>query len=114
MRSSDRVTGGQPDERADLDVIRADAVTRAVEWRAAVHGHLVRPDALDRAPHGVEEVREVLHVRLGCGVAAAPVVPRASTAAAIAFSVPVTLGSSRKTSAPRSSVASIAMTSVSV
>jgi hypothetical protein len=74
----------------------------AAERRAAVDGELVRADPLDLRPECDQEVRQILHVRLAGRVAQDGRAARQHRAA-IAFSVPVTLGSSRNTSAPRSS-----------
>ena len=68
----------------------------------AVHGEGVGADALDARAERHEELAEVLHVRLAGGALRRMVVPLAATAAISAFSVAVTLGSSRKTSAPTS------------
>ena len=59
----------ESDERADLDVIGADAVRRAVKRPGAVDGDRVRADPLDRRAHRDEKLGEVLHVRLARGVA---------------------------------------------
>ncbi len=60
---------GQRHERGDLDVVGRDGVLAAAELRHPVDVHDVRADALDRRAHLVEHAREVLHVRLGGGVA---------------------------------------------
>ncbi len=60
---------GEADERADLDVVGPDAVGAAAQRRAAVDGHRVGADALDAGAERDEEVGEILHVRLGGGVA---------------------------------------------
>ena len=60
---------GEADEAADLDVIGADRVARAGEGAAALDGVDVGADALDVRAQRVEEAGEVLHVRLGGGVA---------------------------------------------
>ena len=91
----------QPDERADLDVIGADACVRAAERAPAVDGEHVGADAVDLARRAR---RGNAQRSCTCGSLAALrriVVPDAATAAISAFSVPVTLGSSRNTSAPR-------------
>ena len=61
--------GGKSDQRADLDMIRADPVRASAEPAAAVDGHRVGADAFDPRAERDEEVGEVLHVRLGGGVA---------------------------------------------
>jgi hypothetical protein len=63
-----------------------------------VQGDGVGPDPFDVGAEGDEEMGKLLDVRLGIRI----VVPSAPTAAIKAFSVPVTLGSSRKTSTPMS------------
>ena len=94
--------GGEADERADFDVIGPDAMRRAAERAAAVDRELVRADAVDLRAERDEEMAEVLDVRLAGGVAKdrrarAPRRRRRARSRS-----PVTLGSSRKTSAPRS------------
>ena len=64
-------------------------------------------DALDLRAQRDEEAAEILDMRLAGGVLETNVSPCASTAAMIAFSVPVTLASSRKRRAPRSPSARI-------
>ena len=59
---------GEADERADLDVVRTDAMRAAVECAAPVHGEDVRTDPLDPRPHGDEHPTEVLHMRFARGV----------------------------------------------
>ena len=56
-------------EAADLDVVGRDVVLAAVQALGAVDGEQVRADALDVGAHLHEHAREVLHVRLGGGVA---------------------------------------------
>ena len=70
-----------------------------------LHDHRVGADAVDARAERHEELREVLDVRLGGGIAQRWSSPAATTAAISAFSVAVTLGSSRKTSAPFRAVA---------
>jgi hypothetical protein len=91
--------GGQPDERARLDVVGSDREVRAPELVDALDGQHVGSDARDPRAHRVQQAAEVLHVRLRGRVAQLGR-PRARTAAMMAFSVPVTDGSSRKTSYP--------------
>src|SRR5688500_3055318 len=54
--------GGEADEGADLDVVRADAVRGAAQRAAALDGEGVGADAVDARAEGTEEVREVLDV----------------------------------------------------
>ena len=91
---------GEPDEPADLDVVGADRVC-AAERPAALDGVAVGADALDLRAHRHQEAGEVLDVGLARSVAQNGR-PLAITAAISAFSVPVTLGSSRNMSAPTS------------
>jgi hypothetical protein len=61
LRLGDR---GEPDERADLDVVRADSMGRAAEASPAFDRELVGARCR-RCPHrGDEEMTEVLDVRL--------------------------------------------------
>src|SRR4051794_24125268 len=60
--------GGEPDERSDFDVVRADAVRTATDWLTAMNGDRVGADALDLRAERVQEMREVLDVRLGGGI----------------------------------------------
>ena len=92
--------GGQRDERADLDVVGPDPVRGGPERRP-------RPRSRGRScrcPGSSPPIAFSAWQRpWTCGSQAAlrsRVVPRASTAAITAFSVAVTLASSRKTSAP--------------
>src|SRR5436190_10557099 len=50
-------------------------MVRGSESLAALDGELVRPDAFDRGAERDEEMTEVLHVRLACGVAKNRVAP---------------------------------------
>jgi len=59
----------QADERAHLDVVRADRELGAPQRAAALDRERVGPDAADLGAHGDQEPREVLHVRLRGGVA---------------------------------------------
>ena len=59
----------QADERADLDVIRPDAMRRAAERTAALHRQLVRARPVDLRAERDQEVAEVLDVRLAGGIA---------------------------------------------
>ena len=61
--------GRQPDEAADLDVLRADPPLAAEEALDAVDAQDVRLDALDLRAERDEEAAEVLDVRLAGGVA---------------------------------------------
>ena len=91
---------GEADEAADLDVIGADGVARAVQ-RA---GRLRWCRCWCRCPRSAAPIATSARARsCTCGSQAAlrrTVRPLAATAAMSAFSVPVTLGSSRKMSAP--------------
>ena len=60
---------GEGHERADLDVVGRDPVLAAAQLVQAVDVHDVRADPLDRGAHPGQHAREVLHVRLGGGVA---------------------------------------------
>ena len=91
--------GGEADEGGDLDVVGADAVVAARQPLDAVDVQHVRADALDARAH----LTSIRHRSCTCGSQAVlirQVRPGASTAAMTAFSVPVTLGSSRNTSVP--------------
>ncbi len=57
------------DQRADLDMVRADPVGRTLQRQAAVNDHGVGADALDARAHGDQEMREILYMRLGGAVA---------------------------------------------
>ena len=59
----------QPDERAHLNVIRANRELAATERPSAVDGELIRANALDLRAECDQEVAQVLHVRLASGVA---------------------------------------------
>src|SRR6185437_12202351 len=59
----------EPDERADLDVIRTDAMSGAVQRLRTVYRDGVCSDPFDRGAERHEEVREILHVRLARRVA---------------------------------------------
>jgi hypothetical protein len=95
MRMGERVTAARPMNEPTSMWSGPIGVRRPVQRGAAVHGHGVGADPLDARAEGGEEVREVLHVRLARGVAEHRGA-LAATAAMSAFSVPVTLGSSRK------------------
>ena len=69
MRISRRGDRGEPDERADFDVIGSDPVRRAAELASAVDRELVRADAVDLGAERDEEMTEILHVRLARRVA---------------------------------------------
>jgi hypothetical protein len=71
----------------------------ATERPTAFDYQIVGANAIYSGAQRDEEVRQVLHVRLARRVRRM-VFPFAATAATSAFSVAVTLGSSRKTSAP--------------
>ena len=60
---------GEPDQRADLDVIGPDRIAAAAERRWSVHDHGIGADALDAGAKRDQEMREVLHMRLGSDVA---------------------------------------------
>ena len=97
--------GGEADEAADLDVVGADRVSRAGERAAALDGVDVGADALDLAPRALR--KRARSCTWGSAAALRRTVrPLAATAAMRAFSVPVTLGSSRKMSVPMSALAS--------
>ena len=86
--------GGEADERRHLDVVGADAVGAAAERLTPWIVSTFDPMPSMRAPIAVEQVAQILHVRLACGVFDRRLA-RASTAAMTAFSVPVTEASSR-------------------
>ena len=86
--------GGKADEARDLDVVGADSVLPSSELVDALDVQHVRADALDARAERDEEAAEVLDVGLAGGVAEHGL-PSASTAAMIAFSVPITDASSR-------------------
>jgi len=54
----------QTDQRADLDMIGADAMRATAQRRAAMDRHRVGADPLDPRAHGNQEQRQILHVRL--------------------------------------------------
>src|SRR6202043_3566101 len=60
---------GEPDQRADLDVVGPDRIADRAERGRAGHDHGVGADALDPGPERDQEMREVLHMRLGGDVA---------------------------------------------
>ena len=60
---------GEPDQRADLDMVGLDRIAGGAERRRSVHDHGVGADALDAGAERDQEMREVLHMRLGGGVA---------------------------------------------
>ena len=60
---------GEPDQGADLDMVGLDRIAGAAERRRAVHDDGVGADALDLRAERDQEMREVLHMRLGGGVA---------------------------------------------
>src|SRR6185312_7062429 len=59
---------GEPDETADLDVIRTDRVPGADQWPTAFDSVDVGTDPFDLSTHGDENSGEILHVRLARGV----------------------------------------------
>ena len=59
---------GQSDVRAHLDVVALDGELPAVQRLHAGDAERVRGDAFDARAQGIEEVAEVLDVRLGGGV----------------------------------------------
>src|SRR5213592_4092191 len=61
--------GGEPDERADLDVVRSHRAGGGLEGRSAFDGERVRPDALDLRAQSRQKARQILNVRLAGGVA---------------------------------------------
>src|SRR6266850_2292759 len=61
--------GGEPDQGADLDMVGLDRIAGAAKRRRAVHDDGVGADALDLCAERDQEMREVLHMRLGGGVA---------------------------------------------
>src|SRR5690606_32634637 len=63
--------GGEADERADLDVVAADSVPGAVQAFHALDLQYVRADPGDSRAHRVQQVAQVLDVRLRGGVAQA-------------------------------------------
>ena len=60
---------GEPDQRADLDVIRLNGVTRTAQRCRPVYDDGVGADTLDLGAERDQEMREVLHMRLGGGIA---------------------------------------------
>ena len=60
---------GEPDQRADLDMVGLNRVGRAAERRRPVHDNRVGADALDLGAERDQEMREILHVRFGGGIA---------------------------------------------
>ena len=60
---------GEPDQRADLDMVGLDRITGAAQRRRAMDDDGVGADALDLGPERHQEVGEVLHMRLGGGIA---------------------------------------------
>ena len=82
-------------------MVGPDRVLAAAQPLDAVDVQHVRADAVDPRAQLDEEAAEVLHVRLAGGVEII-VSPGASTAAMTAFSVAITLASSRKIRVPRS------------
>ncbi len=58
----------QPDEAADLDVIRTHLQHGTGERMPAFHRHDVGADAVDVCAHGAQGTRHVLHVGFGRGV----------------------------------------------
>ena len=79
--------------------MRYRAAVQPVDRRRSISVLVPMPSI--RAPRVHQEPGQVLHVGLAGGVQHAPCCPGARTAAIIAFSVAVTLASSRKISAPR-------------
>src|SRR5713101_1523103 len=61
--------GGEPDERAELDVVRPHRAGSGREGRSAFDGEGVRPDALDLRAQTRQEARQILDVRLAGRVA---------------------------------------------
>ena len=60
---------GEPNQRADLDMIGTDREAGRPERRRTLHHHGVGADAFDLRPQRHQEMREVLHMRLGCDIA---------------------------------------------
>src|SRR5882672_10398876 len=60
--------GGEPDERADFDVVRPHRAAGGPEWQSAFDRERVRADALDARAQVRQEAGEVLDVRLAGGV----------------------------------------------
>src|SRR5207244_571867 len=53
--------GGEPDERADLDVVRSHRAGGGREGRSAFDGERVRPDALDLRAQTRQKARQILN-----------------------------------------------------
>ena len=61
--------GGEPDQGANLDMVGLDRIAGAAERRRAVHDDGVGADAFDLRAERDQEMREILHMGLGGGVA---------------------------------------------
>ena len=61
--------GGEPDQRADLDVIGPDRIIDGAERGRPMHDHGVGADAVDTGAERDQEMRKVLHMRFGGDVA---------------------------------------------
>ncbi len=59
----------KPDQRTHLDVVGLDRIAGLAQRGLPVHHHGVGADALDARPERDQEMREILHMRLGRGVA---------------------------------------------
>ena len=69
MRSGERVTAARPMSEPTSMWSGPIAMGGGVQRRRSVHHHGVGADAVDLRAQRDEEMREVLHVRLGGGVA---------------------------------------------
>lgn len=60
--------GGEADEGANFNHVREHAVLCAMQRGDALNGDAIGADAVDAAAHGIEQVAELLHVRLAGGI----------------------------------------------